>query len=55
MGGEGTRTGSVQEVAFELRIEGGEAASSKGGVQVKNTPNSGDSKGQGQVKSSWPV
>ena len=54
-GGEGTRTGSVQEVAFELRIEGGEAASSKGVFQVKNMPNSGDSKGQGQVKSSWPV
>lgn len=47
MGGEGTRRGSVQEVAFELRIEGGEGASSKGRFQVKNTPNSGDSKGQG--------
>lgn len=55
MGGEGTRRGSVQEVAFELRTEGGEGASAKGGVQVKNPPNSGDSKGQGQVKSSWPV
>ena len=54
MGGEGTRRGSVQ-VAFELRTEGGERASAKGGVQVKNPPNSGDSKGQDQVKSSWPV
>ena len=54
-GRRGNRRGSVQEVAFELRIEGGEGASSKGRFQVKNTPNSGNGKGQGQVKSSWPV
>lgn len=55
MGGGGTRRGSVQEVAFELRVEGGEGASSKRRFQVKNTPNSGNGEGQGQVKSSWPV
>lgn len=45
MGSEGTRKGSGREVAFEPRLEGGEGASLKDAVQVKNILNAGDGKG----------
>ena len=45
MGSEGTRKGSIREVAFEPRLEGGEGASLKDAVQVKNIPNAGGRRG----------